>query len=135
MDVLDSSVNDLPWPFADNSAHMIMMSFALEHVRPDRIIPVFNELWRILKPSGQLLLATYYAGSTPANNLPHTWTKGFLPNSFDMFDPVSPEYIRFSPKPWKIVNTQYDITAVVNIIMETQKRDVRGPQLVRKKKE
>jgi len=59
-----------PYPFPDNTFDVIAMREVLEHVCPKSQIPVMNELWRIMKPTGRLILTVPYytwhgAHSTP----------------------------------------------------------------------
>ena len=39
-------------PYPDSSVDAIRMHDALEHIRPDSIIAVINDVWRVLKPGG-----------------------------------------------------------------------------------
>lgn len=54
-----------PYPLPDECATTIVASHILEHVNPHKggFIKVMNELWRLLKPGGQLILSVPYAGS------------------------------------------------------------------------
>ena len=41
-------------PFLDSTIHVICAHDFLEHIHPDRVIFVMNEIWRVLVPSGVL---------------------------------------------------------------------------------
>src|SRR3990167_3541145 len=54
-----------PWPFPDNCADLLIASQLVEHINPHGgiFIKFMDEAWRILKPKGQFMIATPYAGS------------------------------------------------------------------------
>ncbi len=45
-------LNNFPYPFEDNAFDYIVAEHVLEHLRP--VLPVLDELHRIIKPTGQL---------------------------------------------------------------------------------
>ena len=56
-------VHDLesfPYPFEDDSCLVIKGSHIVEHIKPWLMIDFMNELWRIMKVDGQLLLSHPY---------------------------------------------------------------------------
>lgn len=53
-----------PWPFADNSFDIIFGHNALEHLSD--IVATMNEIHRLLKPGGRLIVAVPYFRSTDA---------------------------------------------------------------------
>ena len=118
-------VHDLekfPYPLEDNSCHVIMGSHIIEHIKPWLTIALFNELWRIMKPKGQLVLSTPYAGS-PGFWQDPTHCNGFSQVTFQYFDPDYPLYEIYRPKPWKIEPgfPQYVINGNLEAMM--RKRD------------
>jgi SAM-dependent methyltransferase len=40
-------------PYSDNSVDEIIAYDFLEHIKPDKVIFVINEIWRVLKPGGR----------------------------------------------------------------------------------
>ena len=98
-------VHDLetfPYPLPDECCLTIIGSHIIEHLSPKITIDFFNELWRIMKPNGQLALSTPYAGS-PGYWQDPTHCNGFSEITFLYFDPKSPIlYPIYKPKPWKI---------------------------------
>lgn len=120
-----------PWPLGDSTCHMALISFHLERIPPESVIPTFDELWRVLKPGGQALVATHFAGSAQSYTDPTYYRHGFTPQSFNYFDPQQKEYEIYKPKPWMVVSVQYDISSVVNVVMETMKRPVGKPTKIR----
>ena len=97
-------VHDLevfPYPLEDDSCHAVMASHILEHIKPWHTIDLFNEVWRLLRPDGQFWIAVPYAGSTGFWQDP-THCNGFIPATFQYFDPEYPLYGIYKPKPWKI---------------------------------
>jgi hypothetical protein len=116
------NILEFPWPLKNKSCHIALLSFVLDTTPPDKIIPLMDEVWRVLQPNGQVLVATHYAGSPQAYVDPVNYRPGFLPETFQFFDPQFPSYQNYKPKPWHLVNCQFNVTSVVNVIMEAMKR-------------
>ncbi len=60
-----------------------------------------DELWRIMRPAGQLALSMPYAGS-PGYWQDPTHCNGCNEATFQYFDPRYPLYGIYQPKPWSI---------------------------------
>ena len=56
-------VQRFPWPIPASSCLQILMSHLWEHIEPKYRIRLMDELWRIIRPDGQLLISTPYATS------------------------------------------------------------------------
>lgn len=94
-------VRRIPWPLPDESCLIVLMNHVMEHISPEYSFEVMDELWRIIKPEGQLLIVMPYAGSDRFWQDPshvHAWTL----ESVKYFDPVEELYQVYKPKPWKI---------------------------------
>lgn len=48
------NLNELPYPFEDNTFDLVYCSHVLEHLNEP--VKVLEEIWRILKPNGKLIL-------------------------------------------------------------------------------
>lgn len=97
----DLDLERFPFPYKDSEVHVCLLPHALEHVKPWLIFKVFNELWRVIKPGGQLAVATAYAGSSAWWGDPSHCT-GFNERTFHY---LSPNHAAFNPqksKPWEI---------------------------------
>ena len=111
-----------PYPLKDNSCLTIIAKQVVEYIRPQVIMQVFDELWRIMKPRCQLLISTPYAGSfgyfqdpthcNPANEA-----------TFTYFDPAYPLYGIYKPKPWKIARNAYQMNSNMEVILEKRETD------------
>jgi len=125
-------VHDLekyPWPFPDNSADLVLASHIVEHIEPHKFgfIKFMDEIWRITKPGGQLMISTPYAGSfafyqdpthvNPCNEA--TWSY------FDPLDNLSKGelYKVYRPKPWKIVTVAFKVADYMEVLMEKRRDD------------
>jgi hypothetical protein len=114
-------VHDLevfPWPLPDGCCLMIVGSHIIEHIKPWLTISLFNELWRVMRPGGQLALATPYAGS-PGFWQDPTHCNGFNEATFQYFDPDYPLYQIYKPKPWKLAPgfPVWQVTGNMEILM------------------
>ena len=90
-----------PWPLPDDCCLTIVGSHIIEHIKPWHTIPLFDELWRVMKLGGQLALVCPYAGS-PGFWQDPTHCNGFNEATFQYFDPDYPLYEIYKPKPWKL---------------------------------
>lgn len=97
-------LNELPWPWADNSFDMIVACAVLEHLRITLIESV-NECWRIMRPGGVLHVKLPYWNSDNAFRDPtHYWQ--FDLTTCDVFDPTTKygrDYQFYTIQKWKIV--------------------------------
>ncbi len=51
-------LNVFPWPYAESSFDIIYAQNVFEHL--DDIVPVMNEVWRLLKPKGRIIISVPY---------------------------------------------------------------------------
>ena len=117
-------VHDLevfPYPLPDECAHIILASHILEHIKPWLQLEVMDELWRIMKPDGQLCIALPYAGSPgyyqdPTHCCP--WNEA----TPEYYDPDCMLYHVYQPKPWKIIQNDWVMTG--NMEIRLMKRTV-----------
>lgn len=113
-------VTKFPYPIPDNTCLTVLMSHLWEHIEPKYRVDVMNELWRIMKPGGQLLLSSPYANSFGAMQDP---THYGAPNeaTFTYFDPGYPLYNVYKPKKWKLISNLYSLVGSMEVVMEAQK--------------
>lgn len=123
-------IEDLPWPLPDNCTQMALMSHVMEHLNPAIMIDLFDEIWRVLAPMGQLLVAVPYAGSFGAYQDPTHTRPGFNQATFEYFDPTKPLYAVYKPKPYKLIKCDYKVGEFINVVLEAMKRPDTG-KLVR----
>ena len=84
-----------------------------------------DEMWRVLKYEGQLLISTPYAGSVewwadPMN------INGVNPKTWEYFDPLainSSLYKIYKPKPWKILNICFQVNGKMETLLEKRRID------------
>ena len=92
----------LPWPFEKDTFSRIVMSHLMEHLKPWLAIDIMNEMWRIMKPEGVLMMVMPYPGSYGHWHDP-THIKPWNEATARYFDPDCPDlYTIYKPKPWKI---------------------------------
>ena len=97
-------VHDLevfPYPLPDESCLCIVGSHIVEHIKPWLMIEFMDELWRIMKPLGQLALATPFGGS-PGFWQDPTHCNGCNQATWQYFDSDYPLYEIYKPRPWRI---------------------------------
>lgn len=111
-------VHDLekfPYPLPNESVSMVVSSHVLEHINPHgyTFVKLMNEVWRIMKPGGEFIIAVPYAGS-PGFWQDPSHCNGISEVTWDYFDPFGnlsggTFYKIYSPYPWEIkINTWHD---------------------------
>lgn len=113
-------VTKFPYPIPSNSCLTILMSHLYEHIEPKYRIDVMNELWRIMKDGGQLLVSSPYAGSFGCWQDPTHYN---CPNeaTFTYFDPDYSLYKVYKPRPWKLVRNEYQCLGNLEVMLEARK--------------
>ena len=89
------------------------------------LLRFFDEVWRITKPGGQILIACPYGGG---QGFYQDWThvSGIVPASFAYLDPMidkSPLYSIYRPLPWKIIKLYYDPNGNIECCLEKRPID------------
>lgn len=97
------NIENLPWPFPDDSVDRMLLSHILEHVSPSKTIGVFDEMWRVTKAEGQAMIVVPHGQSYGMLQDP-THQNFFVEATFSYFSPLDPSglYGIYEPKPWKI---------------------------------
>lgn len=124
-------LEDLPYPLPDSCCLTILAAHILEHLDPRKMVDIMNELWRIMKPHGQMLIATPYAGSQGFWQDP-THTKGFIEATWTYFDPIHPLYEIYRPRPWKIERNAWHATGNMEVVLSAIKPENEQGRRVRK---
>jgi len=106
-----------PWPLPDNSCNKVLMSHLVEHIKPWLMIDLMDEIWRVLKLGGQLLIAVPYATSFGFYQDP-THCNPCNEATFTYFDPRKYLFRIYEPKPWSLVRNAYQINGNMEIILE-----------------
>lgn len=97
-------LNELPWPWEDESFDLVVARTVLEHLRINLIESV-NECWRILRPGGRLYLKVPHWKSDGAYMDPtHYWRFSVkMPTIFDPETEYGQVYSFYTERKWKIV--------------------------------
>lgn len=109
----------------DGCAKLLIASHIVEHIKPWLFIPVMNEWWRLLKPEGQLMIATPYAGNSLYWQDP-THCNGcnqFTWSYFDPFHQAGLGYKVYRPMPWKIEKNVWDVSGNLEVLMTKRPDD------------
>ena len=118
-----------PWPLPDECASLIMASHLVEHINPAGgiFLRFMDEVWRLLKPGGQFMIALPYAGS-PGYWQDPTHCNGCNETTWAYFDPLEPHsggllYKIYKPKPWKIVMSSWSQVGNMEVVLEKRRED------------
>jgi ubiquinone/menaquinone biosynthesis C-methylase UbiE len=103
---------------AAETFNTVIASHILEHIEPWLMIEVMDEVWRVLKPGGRIMIAAPYGTNaffiqdpTHCNALNEiTWT---------YFDPEHPSnlYSIYNPKPWRIEFSSWHSDGTLECVM------------------
>lgn len=118
-------IEKYPWPLPKECVSLAIGSHIAEHINPAKFgfVNWMNEIWRIMKPEGQLMLAMPYGGS-PGFWQDPTHCNGCNEITFHYFDPLSVTglYRFYEPKPWKIEDIFWSPTG--NLEVKLSKRRI-----------
>jgi SAM-dependent methyltransferase len=114
-------IETTPWPFTKETFDRIIMSHVMEHINPSVAVDVMNEMWRVMKPDGVLMLAMPYAGSFGHWQDP-THIKPWNEATCHYFDPDMELYQIYQPKPWKIEANVWRADGNIEIILRKRQR-------------
>lgn len=112
-------VHDLekfPYPLPDDSCITIKAAYVAEHISPKLFFSWMDEMWRMLKPDGQLVMSAPYAGSVGYWGDP-THINGITEITFQHFDPDLPLYASYSPRPWRIEHAAWQVNGNIEAIL------------------
>lgn len=102
-DIVDivHDIEVFPWPIKSGTVLDIMCSHIIEHIKPWLMLDLMNEMWRVLKPGGQLIISMPYGVSFGFVQDP-THCNACNEATWQYFDPRFPLYGIYRPKPWLI---------------------------------
>ncbi len=118
----------IPYPFPDECASLLIAGHVVQQLKPWLFVDIMNEWWRLLKPDGELMISTPYAGSfgfyqDPAN------IKGFNEATWAYFDPLEHVYAggelykTYRPLPWKIKFNAWNNIGNLEIVLQKRRQD------------
>ncbi len=123
-------VHDLeqyPYPLPNETFMLMKAVHVVERINPlDKgFIKWMDEMWRILKFDGQILISTYYAGS------PGYWgdpcnVNGCTNHTWHYFDPLGEGklYKVYKPKPWKIEKSYSNPDGLMEVLLTKRREDI-----------
>jgi len=126
-------LEQFPWKgIPDEVAQLVMASHVVEHINPAKFgfVKFMDEVWRILKPGGQFMIACPYAGS-PGYWQDPTHINGVTEVTMTYFDPLARDganrlvglYTIYRPKPWKIEHCTYALNGNMEVLLSKRRID------------
>ena len=95
-------IENIPWEAKDDTYEEILMSHVIEHVKPNLVVDVMNECWRVMGLDGLLRIAVPEASSFRGDSDP-THYKGWTDLTIWYFCPENPAvWSIYMPKPWRM---------------------------------
>lgn len=123
---IQHDIETYPWPLPDGCVDIAVGSHIAEHINPAHFgfINWMNEIWRVMKPGAQLMLALPYGGS-PGFWQDPTHVNGCNETTWVYFDPCheSGFYRFYRPKPWRILTINWDQQGFMEVAMEKRIED------------
>ena len=118
-----------PWPLPNDCVLVAICSHLVEHINPHRFgfINFMNELWRVMKVDGEVLIICPHAHSTGFAQDP-THCNMVNEVTFAYFDPMESKtagmlYNIYQPKPWRIKTFSFNPAGNIECVLV--KRDER----------
>jgi len=111
-------LQETPWlNIPSNCCILGLLSHVYEHIEPKYRLQVMDELWRVMKPGGQLFISAPYATSMGAFQDPTHYP---APNeaTFQYFDKRFPLYKIYKPKPWNLIRNTWQLNGNIEAILE-----------------
>jgi len=118
-------LNVKPWPLPDECVLRAIASHIVEHIPPVAVtetgtrflfIEFMNEVWRVMKPGGELAIAC-----------PHGASSGFLQDpthcnpinetTWAYFDMDHPFYGFYKPKPWRVKFINWNPAMNIEVVL------------------
>jgi predicted O-methyltransferase YrrM len=118
-------VHDLerfPYPIEDGSCITIKAAHVAEHINPRLFFRWMDELWRMLKVDGQLVLSAPYGGSIGYWHDP-THVCHITEVTFQFLDPDFVLYQQYRPRPWNIEHAAWQPNGNVEAILRKRSDD------------
>lgn len=98
------NIENMPWPdewAGENQVDYIKSDNLFEHLKPEKLIPVMSECWRVLKSTGILWIKVPRVGPT-------TLDAAFAdPTHFTFFTPATFDYFDYQHKRYKVYGSSY----------------------------
>lgn len=113
-----------PYPLPDNCCLSIIGSHIVEHIKPWLMIDFMNELWRIMKPGGQLALVHPYGVNSLFVQDP-THCNACNEATWQYFDPEYPLHKIYSPFPWEIQKgfPVWNVSGIMEVVFRKKEKN------------
>jgi len=113
-------IDIFPWDLPDECASIVIASHIFQRINPANkgFIRCIDEIWRILKPEGELMLSVPYAGSYAYYQDP-TSCNPCNESTWAYFDPFAKGglYTLYKPKPWKVEKCVFSVNGNMEVLM------------------
>ena len=121
-------VEEFPWPLPDDSCSLLLMSHLWEHLKPWKSIEVMDEMWRILRGEGRLML-TMPCGFSPGYIADPTHCNPANSQTWEYFDPQFDLYKVYQPRPWYLLQREHQEFGNMLVVMQPKKEELQQSSL------
>lgn len=116
-----------PWPIPTDSVDKLLCSHVLEHIQPAATLAVMDEMWRVMKYDGQVLIALPHGDSYGFRQDP-THIAMFNESTFSYFDPgAGGLWNIYRPRPWLIRRQHSSAYHNMEVVLEPRKKPDGSP--------
>lgn len=125
-------VHDLesfPYPLPSGCASLAVAANVVEHINPHKgvFLKFMNEVWRLMRPDSEFLIATPYAGS-PGYWQDPTHCNPCNEATWEYFDPLGPLsngelYKVYRPLPWRIKLNTWNVSGGLEVCLVKRRID------------
>ena len=117
---LVQDLESIPYPLDDACALEIAVGHVISRINPARwgMLAWMDEMWRMLKPGGELRIVTYYGANIGYLADPAACNP-VMEGTFYHFDPEhrSGLWQRYQPLPWRLRFLEWDCTGNIEVIL------------------
>lgn len=121
-------LEEIPYPLKNNEADELLARHIIEHLDPKKIIDIFNEWWRILKPDGRIIIVVP-GGRSDGYIQDPTHTLPVNHDTFKYFDPAFDFWTVYKPKPWEILKIHHYTNGFIYVEMKKITSTKRVPRV------
>lgn len=124
--IIQHDIETYPWPLPSECVTLATASHVAEHINPAKFgfVNWMNEIWRVLKPDGQLMMSMPY-GVSPGYIQDPTHCNPCNEFTWAYFDPLhdSGFWKFYKARPFRILSCAFEQAGFMEVALEKRRED------------